>query len=291
METLSNDKLSIKVKKTGAELASIVRNDNGHQYLWQADPAFWKRHSPVLFPIVGGLWDGQYRYKGKTYSMSQHGFARDQEFELIHQTQTEIRYRLLSDDKSLEIYPFDFSLEIGYKLSGNSIEVIWEVTNTSQEDMYFQIGAHPAFNYPNSGTQDNVKGFFGFDTAKTLNYILISEKGCVDVNKKYTLELNDGLLPIDKHTFDNDALIFENSQIKKVTLFDSRSNPYISLQFDAPLVGLWEPPHKNSPFVCIEPWYGRCDRAHFSENFEDKDWMNKLSAGEQFAASYKIIIE
>lgn len=291
MKTLINNKLSIKVNPLGAELSSIVSLDNEHEYLWQADPEYWKRHSPVLFPIVGGLWNNEYKHNGQIYHLSQHGFARDKEFSLVYQSDTEIRYKLTNDRKTEQIYPFAFELEIGYKLEENTILVIWEVINTEQSDLYFQIGAHPAFNYPEHSSASPIKGYFTFDRNNDLKYILIAEKGCADTTKEYDLQLTDNLLPITNHTFDNDALIFENKQINKVTLLDVNRKPYISLQFDSPSVGLWEPPHKDSPFVCIEPWYGRCDRVGYSEEFREKDWMNKLAAHEKFSASYRIIIE
>ncbi|SHF88456.1 aldose 1-epimerase family protein [Dysgonomonas macrotermitis] len=291
MKTLVNDKLSIKIKSFGAELTSITRKDDGREYLWQADPTYWKRHSPVLFPIVGSLWDNQYTHEGKTYRMSQHGFARDREFELVKESENEIRFLLKDDEASRNIYPFPFHLEIGYKLSGNVIEVSWEVINIGQSELYFQIGAHPAFNYPESKGSDAIKGYFTFDNTEKLKYTLISEKGCIDPSKEYDLQLPDVRLPIDNQTFDNDALIFESNQIRRVTLLNTQRKPYITLDFDAPLVGLWEPPHKDSPFVCIEPWYGRCDRVNYSGDFKHRDWMNKLPAGEKFTASYRIIIE
>ena len=65
MEKLSNDLLSIQVSAAGAELCSI--QCNGKEYLWQADPAFWNRHSPVLFPIVGRVWDNTYRCEGDLF--------------------------------------------------------------------------------------------------------------------------------------------------------------------------------------------------------------------------------
>lgn len=35
--------------------------------MWDAKPEYWKRTSPVLFPIVGSLNNGSYRYEGKEY--------------------------------------------------------------------------------------------------------------------------------------------------------------------------------------------------------------------------------
>ena len=98
MKILSNDRITIQVSEHGAELCSLISNKTGREYLWQADPIFWKRHSPVLFPIVGGLWDNTYRNEGKKFSLSQHGFARDLDFKLKSETKNEIWYFLESRD-------------------------------------------------------------------------------------------------------------------------------------------------------------------------------------------------
>lgn len=290
MKTLSNTKLTIKVASHGAELSSIVSNADGKEYLWQADPVFWKRHSPVLFPIVGGVWNNEYRHEGITYPLSQHGFARDNEFELIKETENEVLYRFSDNEETRKVYPFPFLLEIGYQLTDNKVKVLWTVKNTRTQELHFQIGAHPAFYYPDFNPAVQGRGFFTFDKTDDLDYILIKEKGCVSTDK-YPLPLIKGLLPIDIHTFDKDALIFEDSQIKTVTLLDKKRKPYLSLHFTAPVVGLWSPPTKNAPFVCIEPWYGRCDRANYTGEFKDKDWMQHLAPGGTFHAEYIIEIE
>lgn len=286
MKTLSNSELTIKVSSHGAELCSICCQ--GKEYLWQADPAFWKRHSPVLFPIVGSVWENTYRHEGKSYTLTQHGFARDRKFELIACSENEVRYRLTDNEETHRKYPFPFCLEISYRIEGKRIEVLWQVTNTGTETMSFQIGAHPAFYYPGYDAETAERGYFGFDKAEGLKYILISEKGCANPDVEYPLQLSDGLLPLDVHTFDRDALILENSQVKEVTLYDKEKNPYLSLYFDTPVVGLWSPPTKNAPFVCIEPWYGRCDRAHYEGEYKDKDWMQHLAPAEVFNGGYVI---
>ena len=289
MKTISNKQLTIQVSPHGAELCSIVAN--GKEYLWQADPAFWKRHSPVLFPIVGSVWENEYRNEGIPYTLTQHGFARDMEFTLISEKEDEVRYRLVSNEETLHKYPFPFCLEIGYRIQGKKIEVMWEVKNSGEKDMYFQIGAHPAFYWPEFDASNSERGFFRFDKENGLKYILISEKGCADPSTEYSLELTDGLLPLDTHTFDKDALILENEQVRKVTLYNKEKLAYLSLHFNAPVVGLWSPPAKNAPFVCIEPWYGRCDRAHYTGEYKDKDWMRHLQPEEIFQGGYTIEID
>ncbi len=307
MENLSNGTLSIEVSGHGAELCSIRKN--GIEYLWQADPEYWKRHSPVLFPIVGSLWNGVYRYGGKEYAMSQHGFARDMDFRLLEKAGNEVRYRLEADDATLSGYPFRFVLEIGYRLEDNKVHVLWTVHNADSTTMYYQIGAHPAFYYPDFAPATGHRGYFSFGKAqdtvlqkggagpdaamepvKELEYILIKEKGCADTQTVYRRHLEDGMLPIDTHIFDRDALILENGLVNRVTLHAPSGKPWLALTFDAPEVGLWSPPFRNAPFVCIEPWYGRCDRAGFTGDISGRDWIQSLEAGESARMSYTIEI-
>ena len=290
MHTLENEILTVKVKEHGAELCSIVKGDT--EYLWQADPAFWGRHSPVLFPIVGSVWNGRYHVGDKEFALGQHGLARDMDFEKVNGSDSEVRYRLVSSDETAARYPWQFVLEIAYRLHGNKIDVIWEVSNPSDEEMYFQIGAHPAFNYPDYDPVKDERGYLSFDVKDNLQCIRIQEKGCVNADVTYPLEIpQDGLLPLAKDTFDTiDTIMLQDRQIGRVTLHRNDRSPWLSLSFDAPVVGIWSPPGKNAPFICLEPWYGRCDRAGYEGDFTDKDWMNRLAPGERFSSVYTIEI-
>lgn len=290
MHTLKNDVLTVEVSEHGAELHSIRKGAT--EYLWQADPKFWARHSPVLFPIVGSVWDKLYRVDGKAYELGQHGFARDMDFVKVEGNDTEVFYRLESDEETLKKYPWPFRLEIGYKLKDNAIEVIWRVYNPGAEEMYFQIGAHPAFYYPDYDPETDERGYFSFDRSEGLECIRIMEKGCVDAVTKYPLEIpQDGLLPLRKDTFDViDTIMLQDSQIGRVTLHRNDGTPWLSLKFTAPVVGLWSPPTRNAPFICIEPWYGRCDRAGYTGDYRQKDWVNRLESGKEFEGIYTIEI-
>ena len=291
MKTLSNDKVCIQIADHGAELVSIVANET--EYLWQADPKYWGRHSPVLFPIVGRVWDNTYRHKGSLYELGQHGFARDKDFQLTYEEDDALIYSLESDEDTLKKYPFPFVLEIGYRLKGNRIEVMWSVQNTGNETMYFQIGAHPAFYYRDLDPVTNERGFLDFGkNKKTLEFIFPTEKGCTP-EKRETLTLNEGMLELTPATFQCDTYIFENNQLKKITLTDKQKNPYLSLEFESPLVAVWSPSvaHPDVPFVCIEPWYGRCDTVGYRGEFKDRRWMQALEPDKSFEASYSIVLE
>ncbi|MGN1226344.1 MAG: aldose 1-epimerase family protein [Candidatus Cryptobacteroides sp.] len=290
MYNLDNQELQLSVKAEGAELCSIRKN--GVEYLWQADPKFWKRHSPVLFPIVGSLWNGEFRVDGKCYKMSQHGFGRDSLFSLVSQSSDSIRFRLCSDEKTLQVFPYPFILEISYTLKGSSIEVGWRVENPSDKEIYFQIGAHPAFLYPRFDAEKKERGYFAFDKSSGLDCVRIAQKGCVDALKRYPLDLDqEGLLQLYKDSFDAvDTLILQDSQLQEVTLLDPDKKAWLGVKFDAPVVGLWSPPGKNAPFICIEPWYGRCDRVGYEADFKGRDWVNALPAHQSFETSYTIVI-
>jgi galactose mutarotase-like enzyme len=289
MTILSNGELRVEVSAHGAELQSIRKGET--EYLWQGDPAFWGRRSPVLFPIVGSVWESRYRVAGAVYQMGQHGFARDMDFTLVNASETEVRYRLESSVQTKEKYPYDFCLEIAYRLRGRCLDVIWEVTNPSAEDIYFQIGAHPAFYYPDYDPQTSGRGHFTFDRSEGLECIRIKEKGCVDAETKWPLELCEGVLKLEKDTFDAiDTIMLQDSQVGRVNMFREDGSPWLSLSFDAPVVGIWSPPGKIAPFICIEPWYGRCDRAGFEGDYREKDWMNRLASREKFESVYTIEI-
>ena len=127
-------------------------------------------------------------------------------------------------EETLKKYPFPFRLTIGYRIREKKVDVMWEVENTGEKEMHFQIGAHPAFYYPDFDAETQERGFFGFNKKSGLKYILISEKGCADPDTQYPLKLTNDLLPLDTHTFDKDALILEGSQVRRVTLYNKEKD-------------------------------------------------------------------
>ncbi|MGM9704846.1 MAG: aldose 1-epimerase family protein [Prevotella sp.] len=290
MITISNPILSVSISEHGAELQSIRKD--GKEYLWQGDGRFWGRRSPVLFPFVGRVWNNVYRHEGTVYEMGQHGFARDMDFNLVSADADAAAFVLESTPETLMKYPFPFRLRIDYRLDGNAITVGWHVENTGTCDLHFQIGAHPAFYFPELDLSTDARSYFAFDRSEGLEYISPAEKGCTSP-ERHVLDVDvDGLMQVDVHTFDCDTYIFDNHQLSKVTLLDKSRRPYVSLEFDAPLVALWSPTktHPDCPFVCIEPWYGRCDTVGYEGDLEHREWMQHLKAGRTFDARYKIIL-
>ena len=162
MEQIKNEQLTVEISSLGAELQSI-KDAQGNEYLWDGDEQYWNRHSPILFPIVCGLWKDTYRIDGKEYQLGRHGFARDTEFQLISKSEDRITYALTDSEATLKDYPYHFNLAITYRLEGKKLHVIWHVANTDDKQIFFQIGGHPAFLVPGAEKGKELKGQLKFD--------------------------------------------------------------------------------------------------------------------------------
>jgi len=283
---LENMNLKVTINQKGAEVSRVLSKEKGTEYMWNADGAYWNRTAPVLFPIVGSLKDKKYTAEGKEYTMSQHGFARDMDFKFVKQNNKSISFRLDANEFTKELYPYNFSLEVSYKLDGYNLTTSWKVINNDERDMHFQIGGHPAFMCPVDKKTKQSDYFFAFDTDKPLKYKLLKD-GLVSEDGG-ELVTEDGVIRIDEHMFDKDALIFEGQGVKRVELCKPNKMVYVSVTFDAPLFGIWSPAGKNAPFVCIEPWYGRADKTDFSGTIADREYDNALAPGESFEAEYTV---
>lgn len=285
--TLENVKIKLTVSDHGAEIRSLIRKSDGREMMWQADSAFWGRTSPVLFPLVGNYYQKQSVFEGKTYEMGQHGFARDMDFVLEKQTEDELVFFLRDSEESRQKYPFSFKLFITYKIIEDRVQVGWNVENTNAGTMYFSIGGHPAFNC------DLDRDTLCFEKAGqkveqiTAKIIADDGSGCLS-DEESTHNLVDGILKMSDELFARDALIIENRQSDQVTILDEQGQGIISVSFDSPLFGVWSPAGKHAPFVCIEPWFGRCDRVGFSKKQEEREYGNTLKAGEIGGFHYDI---
>lgn len=287
---LENDNIRLTVSDHGAEIKSLLRKRDNRELMWQADPAYWGRTSPVLFPLVGNYYQKTSRFCGKTYEMGQHGFARDMDFTLERQTEQELVFVLKDTEATLEKYPFSFRLFLSYHLEESSVRVGWKVENTNDSTMYFSIGGHPAF----CCDLDTYKLRF-LQEGQLLgelqsNQIAEDGSGCLgDVVKNFGLA--NGMLGMSDELFEKDALIIENHQADQVTLVDDQGEDVLSVKFDAPLFGIWSPAGKHAPFVCIEPWYGRCDRVGFCQELNEREYGNALEASETFQVYYDIQVK
>lgn len=290
MEKLQNEYLTVEVSDLGAELQSIKDADD-KEYLWQGDDKYWGRRSPILFPIVCGLWKGTYRTEGETYQLGRHGFARDMNFKVLRQTDHSVTYVLHETENTLRQYPYHFMLSITYKLVNNEVHVIWHVHNTDTREMHFQIGAHPAFNLPGISEGEPIKGVLRFDNTDEIDRIYGNHDGCITDDRYPLPTLEGGLLPFNEETFKDDAIVIDHCQLHSIEILDPQdARPVVTVKFNTPCVGIWTPYGKNAPFICLEPWYGVHDHYEYKGQFRDKYLMNHLQPGASFMSEYVIRI-
>jgi galactose mutarotase-like enzyme len=292
MPTLTSATARVEIAAHGAELTSFVNLATGLDYMWSADPAQWARHAPLLFPIVGKLPEDTYLHNGQAYKLSQHGFARDHEFTLIHEEADNLTFQLMHSEASQQVYPFEFELRVSYTLRGSSLTVGWHVRNpaASGQDLLFSIGAHPAFNCPLGSEAGQFADYaFHFDHPVTLQRHLL--RGGLRTGETASVLNQQATLPLSYELFADDALVFDHFDFTRITLQKAdKTGPFVRMQFDGfPYLGLWtKGPGAN--FVCIEPWQGVASPVGPPQELRDKEGIMTLAPSQMFDCSYTIEI-
>lgn len=282
--TIKNERLTVEISTLGAELQSVKYNNE--EYLWHGDPAVWSGRAPVLFPICGGLKDNKYIYDGKEYTLFKHGFGRLSEY--VAETVEEDRavFLLTSSEETKASYPFDFELRISYTLCNNSIKVGYDVTNKTDGDMYFSIGAHEAYACPEGADEYYLK----FEKKERLTH---NELNGMLLTEKYVVIAEDtDVLPLKHEYFDIDALTFLNLKSHSVALCKKDGSKKITVDFDGfDYMFVWTKPGVKTGYLCVEPWCGLPDFEGTSYDFTQKRAINKISPSETFKRVHKITLE
>lgn len=286
MILLENDYVRASFAEKGGELKNFFNKATGLEYIWNSDPAYWAKSSPILFPIVGALKDGTYTYQDKSYSMSRHGFARDLNFEVTEQEDASVCFSLTHNAETLRIYPFEFVLQLRYQLQETILTCTYEVYNPSDnQDLLFSIGGHPAFKVPltSSGTyQDH---FLKFKNDAALQYHHI--KGNLIADETAALPLTDGRLPLHHDLFAEDALVFKNMKSDEITIASNLHAHGVSFSFpEFPFFGIWAA--TGADFVCLEPWCGIADGVHHDGMLEKKEGIIKLTSKKRWSKEWKL---
>jgi galactose mutarotase-like enzyme len=279
--TIKNSILTAEIKHFGAELISLKTNQN-KEYIWEGNPEFWGKHSPILFPIVGTLKNNSFHYDEMEYHLSRHGFARDMEFELIEITDNSATFSIQSSEETLKVYPFEFELQLIYKLEENNLLIVYKVVNKGKNTMPFSIGAHPAFALPNHFENYAI----AFEKEEPLEYYLLEDD--LISNKTKKLDVTNKKIPLTYELFENDALIFKTLQSNSLTILENE-NPILRVHFeDFPSLGIWT--KMNAPFLCIEPWFGYSDTNKNSGNLFEKEGIQVLESNATFHSKFSIEI-
>lgn len=289
MIQLENANLKLTINKQGAEIKSLIYKPQQRECMWHADPAVWGRTAPILFPIVGQVRDNHYKSNAQSYSLSQHGFARDCEFSVISKQADAVTLELIQNETTLKKYPFQFNLSITYSIINQKVEVSYKVKNpSSSEILPFSIGAHPGFACP-FDTESNFEDYdLVFEQCETADRIEFSEGLLTGGISKDFLK-NSAIIPINRPLFHNDALIFKQLKSKTVSIKHRYSNQELKLHFDGfPYLGIWTKPKQQGNFICLEPWYGITDSKNSSDEFLEKEGRQNLAPQQTFKAHYAI---
>lgn len=282
LTTISNSILSATINHKGAELISLKNHKSNREYIWEGNPEYWGKHSPILFPIIGTLKQNSYQYINTSYALPRHGFARDLDFEVVQQSENHVIFSLKSSSETIKVYPFQFELQVCYTLIENDLIIGYKVMNKNSFDMPFSIGGHPAFALPDEF--ENYSLQFDADELLTcfeLENDLLSEK-------TRTISLPDGKLPLTYSLFEKDALIIKSMKSTQIQIIENKV-PMLNFKFkDFPNFGIWT--KKNAPFICLEPWFGYSDRLDSTGDMLHKEGIIVLEQNATFECSYSVEI-
>ncbi|GGH13659.1 aldose 1-epimerase family protein [Pedobacter zeae] len=285
MITLENDYIKVSLAAKGAELQGLFNKETGLEYLWNADPRYWAKHSPVLFPIVGSLKNNSFNYQGKNYELPRHGFARDHVFNSEKISETEAVFTLHQSEETLKVYPFYFELKLKYELMERKLKLTYEVSNTGTGAMLFSLGAHPAFAVPNTPDTVYEDYYLAFNTDEKLTYWKLDDGLVAD--ETGNIELNSHKLQLKHDLFYNDALVFKTLKSNHISLLNTKNDYGLHFHFeDFPFFGIWAA--TDAPFICLEPWCGVADGINHDQELEHKEGIVKLAVGEKWSRFWEV---
>jgi len=284
METqikIHTEKLSAEINLLGAELL-FLGNENSGNILWSKQTDHWNRVAPNLFPIVGKLVDDSFVVNDKTYTLTQHGFARDKEFEVVEQTESSVRLRLVSTPESMHVYPYFFVFDVCFSLSESGISISYETENTGEETLFYSVGGHPAFQL-----DEPLENYFlEFDEAIQLEREDLAGGYFTGETHYYGVSTH---LNLSDELFESDAFVLKNPHFKSVCLKHIDGKTLVQMNCDSwTAVGFWT--KKDAPFFCIEPWWGWADDVNSTGKLEEKAGIRSLHPGESEQLGYELIL-
>lgn len=288
MFTIENTQLRVVISPKGAELQSIYHKQLETAYMWSGDPAFWGKHSPVLFPIVGTLKDDVYYFDGVSYQLGRHGFARDMDFAVTEQTGSSITLALQDNETTRPRYPFAFIFSIKYELTAASVKVTYGVINPGNTALYFSVGGHPAFKLPLAAGLSYNDYYLQFNHAENAGRWPISKEGLIETAPVELLRQTDRL-SLSKELFQQDALVFKGLSSNSVDLKSDKDSRGLSFDFTGfPYLGIWAA--KNADFVCIEPWCGIADAVTTDQQLIGKEGIHVLQPAKSFERTWSVTV-
>jgi galactose mutarotase-like enzyme len=273
---------TIRLAAGGAAAAIALRGAepvawavDGRDLLWRADPAFWARTSPILFPIVGRARNDTIRVDGRSHQIGVHGFAASKDFELAERNAESARLILRDDAATRESFPFAFELEVGYRLELAALLVSFTVRNPGTKPLPYAVGFHPDFRWPFAGSRR--EGYrVEFENNETSHVPVITKDGLFSRDAR-PLPLDGRALPLSDELLAAEALCFLDASSRSLRLV-APDGAAISLDVeDFPHFAVWS--KRGAPFVSLEAWTGHGDPDGFDGDITQKPSMRFLASG------------
>lgn len=287
---IASDTLRATIVAKGAELTQLGTT-SGTEVLWQGTEP-WPRHAPNLFPIVGLLANDTLRHAGKTYRVTQHGFARDRDFTWLERTPTSARLELRDDEQSRALYPFAFRLEIAYAIAGNTLEIAFTLDNTGPETLPASFGAHPAFRWPLLPGIPKEAHLLTFSHDEPAP--IRRGPGGYIAPERYENPIRNRRLPLSDARFQPSAIVMDAPASQWVRYsapgYEKQGAPTVTVAWDSgfPNLGIWSRP--DAALLCIEPWHGMASPAGWDGEFSQKPGLMHLPPGERRRALHSITV-
>lgn len=283
---LENEVLKITVTTWGAQLKSVLRKCDGTEHMWQADPAVWGYHAPILFPHTGKVVDGVIHAKGQDYPSGQHGFARLMEHRFLRQTADTLVLELSDNEETRQHFPYAFRLLSTFRLKGDTVEHTLTVENRDNAPMPFGIGYHPAFRIPFDAQHTGEDYELRFDTPQSPLCIGCRPEGLVH-GDCYYLGQNTDTIPLDENLFANDSHCMANLTARTLGVYEKGTGRGVVCDISGfPYTLIWSKPGKLH-FVCIEPWNSLPSPENGTTDWNQKPAAAILAPGENWSTTLK----
>ena len=279
---LQSDNYQVLLNTLGAELNSYT-DPSGKEYVWNSDPTYWLRSSPLLFPTVGNLRNGETVIKNHIYPMPNHGFCKESEFEVIEQTEDSVTFLLKTTENTLKFYPYNFELYLSYHLNGKNLCMDYRVVNKDSDPMYYHIGAHPGFMLPVEDEETIENCILKFENEEDfISYEYDLENLEYNEDHKITQKTEGATLPLTIPMFDQDAIFFEHTNSHRVSFLNKSTGKGVSMYYpDFESIAFWTPIGGKAPFLCLEPWNGSAIFRQDDDIFAHKRSILSLEPGKE----------
>ncbi|TZG26407.1 aldose 1-epimerase family protein [Sphingomonas montanisoli] len=267
--------VAAEIAPLGAELVRVT-DAHGRDWQWGGDPAVWAGRAPILFPIVGTLRDDMFRWKGRSYSLPRHGFARRSTFEIIDRAEDRVTLRLESSETTLAVWPFAFQLDMIYAVAGTTLTMTAIVRNPSADPIPASFGYHPALLWPLPGDATRDAHEIRFDKPEPAAVRRLDADGLVDPEPRPT-PIEGDRLALSDSLFAEDALILDQPASDRL-VYGAPGGGRVAVGYAGMRqIAFWQKP--GAGYLCIEPWHGLSDPADFDGDIFDKPGMAIIEGG------------